>query len=113
VTDARRQDAFEPIDRMLSEFFRSERPSVWPTLPATRVRNPAGRSRIRQARLVVLAALILASLGVLLLGEAPGGWPAASSLRNRGTLEAKRNAASKAPGVLPGKSLPAELPAKP
>lgn len=94
---------------LLTEFFRNERPRSWPEppwrQPATVVR--AGRSL--RARFVMVAALVLAAVGLSSLGELPSSWPGAKETFGKGRMEASRPSTPTKTSPLPGFRVP-ELP---
>jgi hypothetical protein len=113
VSANQREEEMKPIDRVLTEFFQAERPRTWPRLPELVAVHQRSNRRFARARLLLVAALLLACVGLSALGEVPGTWPAASPGGESSKLEAKRTATSKAPATLPGQRLPADQVVKP
>ncbi len=98
---------------MLTEFFQSELPRTWPPITKLAQTRLQPNRRFARARLLILAAMLLACIGLSALGEVPGTWPASTGPREQGKLEAKRSSKSKASAALPGKSLSGIPAAKP
>jgi hypothetical protein len=113
VSANQREEEMKPIDRVLTDFFQAERPRTWPRLPELVATNQRPNRRFARARLLLVAALLLACVGLSALGEVPGTWPAASPGGESSKLEAKRTATSKQPAALPGQRLPATTAVKP
>jgi hypothetical protein len=63
--------AAEDADRLLTEFFQSERPSSWPAAPVLRLARPATRARWAgpaRGRFALAAGIALLVTGALALG---------------------------------------------
>jgi hypothetical protein len=78
------------VDVWLSSHFRAELPSPWPAPPWRSTAATKTNRRSWHGKALIVAALVLASLGLSLLGEVPGSWPPGTTKRLTGSLEARR-----------------------
>lgn len=93
-------------DRLLTDFFRGELPRAWPKPPwrgqATAPLAPHGM----RGKWALVAALVLATVGLSLVGEVPSSWPGSRDPLTKGKLEASRPSRSTKPAPLPGFRVP-------
>jgi len=96
----------DETERLLADFFRRERPAAWPE-PPWRGHMSRGRpSGSLRARSVLVAALVLAAVGLSSLGELPSTWPGPRDGFTRGKMEANRSPAATKKTPLPGFRVP-------
>jgi hypothetical protein len=93
---------------LLAKFFRDERPTTWPEPPWRRQStSPRGSDGLR-GRSILVAALVLAAVGLSMLGELPSTWPGPQDTFSRGKMEASRLPAPTKKTRLPGFRVPAD-----
>ena len=104
--DSDRQDG--EADLLLTDFFRGERPTTWPEPPWRRQStSPRGSDRLR-GRSILVAALVLAAVGLSMLGELPSAWPGPQDPFSSGKMEANRLPAPTKKARLPGFRVPVD-----
>jgi hypothetical protein len=103
---------YDDTDRILTEFFQSERPSQWPEPPWRKHVTSRRAHSSARGRMVLVAALVLAAVGLAWLGEPPSSWPGSQELLTKGKMEASRVPAATKKSPLPGFRVP-ELPDAP
>ena len=99
------QKAYD-TERLLSDFFRSERPHSWPEPPWRRQVTAPQNRRVMRGRSVLVAALVMAAVGLWILGEAPSQWPGSRDSSTKAKMEASRQNKIIKPAPLPGFRIP-------
>ena len=90
VSTSNRKERANDTDGLLRDFFRSERPRVWPEPPWRKQAVTLHARHSLRGRSVLVAALVLAALGLSFLGEVPNSWPGPRSPLIKSKMEASR-----------------------
>jgi len=99
----------DETDKLLADFFQRERPALWPEPPWRRHVAAYQSVGLVRARSVLVAALVVAAVGLSCLGELPSSWPGPREGLTNGKMEANRSPAPVKKPPLPGFRVP-ELP---
>jgi hypothetical protein len=83
-------DRADDTERLLHNFFRSERPQVWPEPPWRRRAVAPNTRHSMRGKSVLVAALVVAAVGLSFLGEPPSSWPGSRSPLIKSKMEASR-----------------------